>query len=130
MLHDLVASAVGPISNFYLSASDLFRKMEPVTSALWIDGVIIQVDPQSIYAPNIEKVVVQRDGQTVEPLSVELAPSTKTTIMGLKSTLNAGRLIYPTSAFERGAAVRVTLIPTSGRNIFTLFTQAELLRLR
>jgi hypothetical protein len=75
------------------------------------------VSPSRIDAPDIVKIVVERDGKVVAPRLSELKPTVLTTRMGAKALLHAGTIIYPCSAFDPDAAVRVIAIPEAGRTL-------------
>jgi hypothetical protein len=127
---ELTAGAHGPISGFYLSASDLIRKRKPVSDALWTDGVTVLVVPLTVKAPNIEKILVLRDGRTIAPLSTSLQSTELGTGGDVKATLNGGRVVFPLSAFEPGADVRIVLVPTDGANLVTRLSRADISMLR
>jgi len=126
----LTAGAYGPTSGLYLSASDLIRQRKPVSGAVWIEGVTVLIVPTTIRAPNIEKVVVMRDGRTIAALSSSLQATELGTGGGEKATLNGGRVVFPLSAFEAGADVRIVLVPTGGANLVTRLSRADLSMLR
>lgn len=117
---------VGPAALYLISASEAVRKMEPVESVAWPSGVSISVRPKQIGAPSYEKVVVTRDGQTVQPLSSDLQPQELQTRAGVTQSIYKGIVVYPMSDFLPGGQVTVTLIPASGDNVRKSFSQDEL----
>jgi hypothetical protein len=89
-------------------------------------GFVVQVEPQQIDAADIIKLVVQRDGVAVAPLSGKLEPRSLKTRMGAERVIHAGTLFFPCSAFAAGATVTITAIPESGANIVTRVTSEDL----
>jgi hypothetical protein len=115
---DVVRSQIG----------ELNRKMEPISEKAiqWPSGFVVWVAPTEVDSPDIEKVVLQRDGKIVPPLSSTLAPKEFTTRMGAKTMLHEGEVVYSDEAFLPGAEVVVTAIPAVGGNIVKKFSDAEL----
>jgi hypothetical protein len=126
----ITAGAYGPISGFYLSASDLIRARKPIASAVWIDGVTILIVPLAAKAPNIERVLVTRDGRTIAPLSSALQATAIGRGSDIQATLNGGRLVFPLAAFDPGADVRITLVPAEGSSFVTRLSRADIAMLR
>ena len=94
---------------------------------VWASGVHILVNPSRIDAPDIEKIVVQRNGNLVAATRATLAPHELATATGAKRMIHSGDVIYPLSAFEPGLDVSVTVIaiPASGSNITRTFDALE-----
>ena len=119
----------GPLGIFYSDARERVRKFEALTPAPgWQREVQVIVSPSQIDSPDIEKVIVQRNGAVVPPLRSTLAPRQMVTRMNAKSMIHGGTVTYPLSAFEPGAGVTVTIIaiPASGANITRTFSSIEL----
>jgi hypothetical protein len=96
---------------------EALRKRDPIDSIEVLPGVAITIAPNSIDAPDIVKVIVERDGKEVAPITNGIKPTTVETRLGAKATLHSGVAVYPCSAFDLGGRVRVTLIPESGNNV-------------
>jgi hypothetical protein len=126
----ITAGAYGPISGFYLSASDLIRARKPIAGAAWTEGVTILIVPGTAKAPNIERVVVTRDGKTVAPVSSSLQSTELGHGSDVQATLNGGRIVFPLDAFDPGADVRITLIPADGNSFVTRLSRADIAMLR
>jgi len=125
--HDgLLFTIAFPARLYRFSLSEALRKREPLTSASAPSDVQVDVRPTQIDAPNIEKVILERNGAVVPALSNTLAPHVMITRLGAKEVINGGRLTYPCSAFFPGARVTVTGIPTVGGNIVQGFSDDEL----
>jgi hypothetical protein len=124
---DIVIS--GPLGRLYADISARVRKFEPlVPTAGWAAEAHISVLPDQINSPDIEKIIVQRNGKIVQPLRTTLVPRQMVTAIGAKTLIHSGVLVYPLSAFEPGAGVTVTIIavPASGSNITRTFDSIEL----
>jgi hypothetical protein len=107
----------GPAQRLGRLAAENVRRMEPIADSPWLEGVAVVVEPWMAGGDDISKVVVMRDGRTVEPLLATLAPRTFTNAMGATFMLHAGSVVFPAAAFDPGAAVEVILIPERGHNI-------------
>ena len=126
----ITAGAYGPISGFYLSASDLIRARKPVAGAVWTEGVTVLIVPNSARAPDIERVIVTRDGRTIAPVSSSLQSTELGHDGEVRATLKGGRIVFPLSAFEPGADVRITLVPAAGNSFVTRLSRADIAMLR
>jgi hypothetical protein len=119
----------GPLGHFFAAARDRVRRFEPLTPApAWRLEIDITIYPGQIDAPDIEKVIVQRNGVIVPPLRTALVAREMVTRMGAKTMIHSGSVAYPISAFQPGAGVIVTVIaiPASGPNITRTFGSQEL----
>ena len=96
---------------------EAMRMMEPAPPVPSETGIVVMVSPSQIDAPDIVKVVVQRDGTIVPALRIGLKPTPFETRMGAKAMLGAGEVIFPATAFMPGGRVTVTFIPRSGGNL-------------
>ena len=126
---DLFAYLVFPYPLFRLRLQEALRKREPV-EAVQVDGVVsLIVAPQQMDAPDIVKVIVERDGKIVQPVRNLLVPKTFENRLRAKTVLHAGAVVYNCSTFAPGAKVTVTLIPASGTNTEYTLRGDELLML-
>jgi hypothetical protein len=119
----------GPLGYIFAEARERVRKFESLTPPpRWSDGIHIIVQPKQIDAPNIEKFVVQRNGNAVASLRTSLVVSEMASRMGAKRMIHGGEVTYPLSAFEPGAGVNVKVIaiPASGSNLIRTFSSLEL----
>lgn len=114
---ELRIAVVGPVAMFQLAMSERVRKIESTGDVPWSSGVDVMVSPQQIDAPDIEKIVVQRNGATTLPLVNGLIRSELQTRIGAKRLIQQGGVTYPISAFLLGTEVTVIAIPASGSNI-------------
>src|ERR1044072_3563494 len=108
------AAIITPYGSFRSDLREHLRKLEPTDGVKYPDDVVIAIVPEQIVAPDIEKVVVQRDGAIVEPTENQLEPHEVKNRLGATTPLHAGQVGYPRSAFAPGANVVVTLVPAAG----------------
>lgn len=120
----------GPLSSFHRAATATIRKMEKLESIEWDKGADIVVYPSRIDAPNIEKIVVTRDGQVIDPISNTLTAVEMESRMGAKVKIGAGIVSYSLETFATGAEVVVTVIPASGRNLSKTLKDSDLKKIR
>lgn len=120
----------GPVALFEIKAAERVRKFEPLGKVAWQDNVLILVAPSMIDSPDIERVVLQRNGVTVPPISSTLVAHELVSRMGAKALIHSGEIYYPLSAFAPGQTVKLTAVPASGTNIVKVFTDAELRRIQ
>jgi hypothetical protein len=121
---------IGPATVLLANAWGKVRRMEPVGDELWFGGIAIGVEPKQIGAPDIVRVVVERAGVLIEPITVTLKPTVFTTRMGVKEQIHAGTVLFPADAFDPGGDVVVTVIPQRGANTIRKLTESELRRLQ
>ena len=122
----LAIVATGPVAELELAAKERVRKFQPLGALLWTTGVTISVIPSTITAPDIERLVLQRAGVQIAPISTSLVPKELVTRMGAKASLHTGDVVFPLSAFAPGVTVTLTAIPAAGSNIIKTFTDREL----
>jgi hypothetical protein len=91
--------------------------MDSLADLHWHNEIRVVVEPYTLDAPNIDKVVVTRDGQPVKPISEKLIPSRLSNLAGGSTTVNAGWVGFPTGAFAPGAEVEVIAIPSDPKYI-------------
>ncbi len=105
---------------------EAMRKREPLDTISVPSVVTVFVETERITGPDIEKVIVERDGKPVTPLSTSIKPVVKTTALGAKALLHEGTVTFACEAFAPGASVAVLGIPAGGSNIEVHYTSAEL----
>ena len=123
---DLHIELVGPVSSFQSAVSEAVRKFEPTGNVPWRGCASVHVLPLRIEAADIEKIIVTRDGNLVEPRMNMLVPTPMTTRAGLKQIIHAGSVCFPSETFAPGSQVVVIAVPASGRNITRPLVDGEL----
>jgi hypothetical protein len=87
---------------------------------------MIAVAPSGIHAPDIVRVIVERDGKVVAATLNTLKPTAMTTRMGAKAVIRSGVIHFNCQAFVQGAIVTVIAIPESGANLERIYSSREL----
>jgi hypothetical protein len=116
----------GPYTLYRFALMEALRKMDPLEEVPVPRGVAIIVSPTRIDSPDIIKVVVQRDGVQIPPITNTLQPTVMRTALGASRTLHAGVLEFPCAAFAPGATVSVIAIPDAGANFTLTLTDSAL----
>ena len=123
---ELSIFAVSPYVGYRVSLLEALRKRDPVDNLPVPAAFVVVVSPSRINAPDIVKIIVERDGKEIEPTINELRPTPLTTRLGARAVLHAGQALFPCSAFAPGAVVKVIAIPETGGNIETTIPEGEL----
>ena len=108
---------LSPYARYRLMIESALRKMDPIERITLEPEFSIVVSPTRIDSLDIEKIVVQRDGVTIEPTSNQLKVEELTSRIGAKVALHAGEVRYPCTAFAPVGTVTITAIPRVGKNI-------------
>lgn len=91
-------------------------KLQPLPEQPLSDqqSVRIHVIPKQMSAPNIERLVLFRGTQQIEPLKNLLEPTEFTNRLGAKTMLGEGSVVYPFSAFRPGEPVKCVAFTRTG----------------
>jgi hypothetical protein len=109
------AGLFSPYLIFRSAFAARLRKFESIEDIPFVeDEATISIEPATMTAPDIVKVVVQRDGTVVEPLRSSLAPQEFKNRLGGSVMLHSGSVTFPLSTFAPGATVIITLVPNKG----------------
>jgi hypothetical protein len=73
---------------------EALRMREPVANVPVSPGVVVTVSRSQIDSPDIVKLIVERDGRTMPPVSITLAPTVLTTRLVAKAVLHKGSATY------------------------------------
>jgi hypothetical protein len=123
---EITIGVVFPFAKFREDLIDAARRREPIDGVKARDAVAVVVIPKTINAPDIERIIVERDNREIPARESKLAPATLQTALGATVVRHAGEVLFPCEAFMPGAAtLRVTAIGTTG-NILNEFTDRDL----
>jgi hypothetical protein len=118
---DLSITLSTPYMTYRRALADHLRMSDSLAGIKWIEGGVVTVSPGRIGAPDITRVVVERDGKPVPPLEILLRAMSFTNGSGETAVIHAGDVRFPMSAFAPGAAVTLTAVPQDGASfVFTL----------
>jgi hypothetical protein len=127
---DLLVAITAPYMSFRRSLVDMLRSGRPIEQTAWTGTVVIAIAPMRLGAPDVESVVVSRDGHSVAPVSSGLRPMTFSNGRGDEGVIHAGDVHFAVSAFLPGSKVVLTLAPRAKDPIVYVFSDAELTTLR
>jgi hypothetical protein len=115
----LSVTATGPVARMHMAAREAVRKSGPMPAVTWTEEIQIAVSPSRADSPDIQKVLVERNGVAVAPIRSTLQARELTNARGAKARVNAGDVVFPIAAFNNGAGVtvKITLVPASGASI-------------
>jgi hypothetical protein len=118
---DLTITLSTPYMTYRWALAEHLRMGGPLGGIPWIESGVVTVGPDRIGAPDITRVVVDRDGKAVPPLESLLKAMSFTNGSGETAVIHAGEVRFPMSAFAPGAAVTLTAVPHAGASfVFTL----------
>jgi hypothetical protein len=116
----------GPAQAYRSALEEAFRRGQPTDGVTVSPDVMVVVWPRTITAPNIVKVMLERDGVAIVPRTNTLRPTQLATAFGGNAVLSRGIVTFPCTAFMPNATVTLTAIPEHGRNIVKTFVPDEL----
>jgi hypothetical protein len=119
-----------PYMAYRRAVIEYLRMREPLRNVPWVAAGVVTVSPDRNNAPDIVKIVVQRDGREVAPLKDLLRPMTFTNGFGQSALLHAGEVHFPMSAFSPGAPVTIAAVPQTGERLTLTLDDAQLQELR
>ena len=124
---DLNITLTTPYMTYRRTLVNYLRIARPIADVPWIAAAVITVEPGRIDAPDITRVVVERDGRPVPALENLLRPMTYMNGNGDRALIHAGEARFPLSAFTPGAPVTIAAIPQAG-SAFVMTLNDEQLR--
>jgi hypothetical protein len=110
--------------------AEYLRMGDPLARIPWIPTAVINVSPMQLGAPDITRVVVERDGKPVPPRDHALKPMTFTNGSGDSAVIHAGDVKYSMSAFAPGATVSIRAVPSAGEPFTMTLDEGQLQTLR
>ncbi len=127
---DLSITLSTPYMTYRRALADHLRMGDSLAGIPWIEAAVVTVSPGQIGAPDITRVIVERDGKAVPPLESLLRAMSFTNGSGESAVIHAGEVRFPMSAFAPGAPVILTAVPDAGAGfVFTLdATQLQTLK--
>jgi hypothetical protein len=123
---DFSLSIAPPYGQYRMLVIEATRKRQNVASVGFVRDVQISVSALTIRAPDIIKLIVERNGRGIPATTSTLRLVGQTTVLGAKTVVHEGVVRYPCGAFAPGAEVKVTAISESSGNFVRTLTQSEL----
>ena len=127
---DLLVTLSTPYLSYRRAVIDVLRTKRPIATVPWTDAAVVSVSPARLGAPDIDSVVLSRDGREVPPTRNTLRAMTFTNGAGDQGVLHAGDVHFPPAALAPGAQVTLTVRPRDGEPFVYAFSETELASLK
>jgi hypothetical protein len=127
---DLTVTLTTPFMGFRRALVEHLRLRQPLDEVPWVGYVVIAVSPERLEAPDIERLVLERDGRIVAPVQNRLRSMSFTNGRGETATIHAGELYFPIWTVASGAVVIVRATTRDGTEFTCEIPESELRRLR
>lgn len=119
-----------PFMTYRRTLAEYLRMGDPLAKIPWIPAAVVNVAPMQLGAPDIARVVVERNGKPVAPLENLLKPMSFTNGNGDTAIIHAGDVRFPMSAFAPGAMVSVSAVPQTGEPFAVTLDESQLQTLK
>ena len=119
-----------PFMTYRRTLVEYLRMGDPLARIPWIPSAVVTIGPLQLGAPDIARVVVERDGKPVPPSDSLLKPMRFTNGSGDTAVINAGEVRFPMSAFAPGATVIVSAVPRAGDPFVLTLDESQLQTLK
>lgn len=119
-----------PFMTYRRTLAEYLRMGDPLAKIPWIPSAVVSIGPLQLGAPDIARVVVERDGKPVPPSENLLKPMRFTDGNGDTAVINAGEVRFPMSAFAPGATVIVSAVPRTGDSFVLTLEESQLQTLK
>jgi hypothetical protein len=127
---DLSVVLSTPFMSYRRALAEYLRMGDPIAKIPWIPTAVINVGPMQLGAPDITRVVVERDGKPVQPADNLLKPMTFTNGNGDSARIHAGDIRFPMTAFAPGAPVTISVVPSQGEPFVLRLDDSQLATLK
>ncbi len=127
---DLTITLATPLNSLFSQLTRALSRLEPLEAITQGPDVAIMVLPRTVNSPDVERIVLVRDGKFVEPVAVKLGPMELKTLMGGSVSRHVGSVEFPVTAFDPAQAITIIAIPASGANIERTLSPEDLRQLR
>jgi hypothetical protein len=127
---DLSVVLSTPFMSYRRALAEYLRMNDPIAKIPWISPAVVNVAPMQLGAPDITRVVVERDGKPVQPSENLLKPMTFTNGNGDSARIHAGDIRFPMSAFAPGASVTISVVPSQGETFVLRLDDSQLATLK
>jgi hypothetical protein len=104
----LLITLTPPYLSYRRSLIDMLRTKRPVAQAVWTGTVEVAVSARRLDAPDVQSVVLTRNGQPVAPVKSTLRPMTFSDGSGASRAIHSGDVLFEPAAFAPGATVTLT----------------------
>jgi len=119
-----------PFMTYRRALAEYLRMNDPLSKIPWIPTAVVNVGPLQLGAPDITRVVVERNGKPIVPSENLLKPMSFTNGNGDTAVIHAGDVRFPMSALAPGATVRVLAVPKAGEPFAIALDESQLQTLK
>ena len=123
---DLLVTLSTPYMAFRRAVVDVLLTKRRLEDSLWVETAVVSVAPARLGSPDIDAVLLTRDGRDVPPVVNGLKPMTFSNGGGESTVLHAGDVHFPALAFAPAAHVVLTLRVRTGDPFIYAFDETEL----
>lgn len=115
----LAVKLYGPVAAFQFSASEMVRQMRPLAGATWFTTAILTIRTTSMIAVRIERAVVKRGEDVIEPTANHIVETKARNLAGAVFDAREGDVWFPLQAFDpaKHTKIQIVLIPEVGKNL-------------
>lgn len=103
-----------PFMTYRRTLAEYLRMGDALERLPWIPTAVVTISPSRLEAPDIVRVVVERNGKAVAAAENLLKPMSFTNGSGDAAVIHAGEVRFPMSAFAPGATVTIAAVPAAG----------------
>jgi hypothetical protein len=131
---ELNVAVLGPAQMMVATVVDKIIMSQPIGKLGWNPGVSVSINPRNENSPDVVKVVVTRAGADVAPISTNLVMRNFKPVQGFAggrtTSVHEGSVIFPSSAFETGALVKVEAVLEGGRSLSRTLSDSDLKKIQ
>jgi hypothetical protein len=119
-----------PFMTYRRALAEYLRMNDPLSRIPWIPAAVVNVGPLQLGAPDIARVVLERNGKPVPPSANLLKPMSFTNGNGDTAVIHAGDIRFPMSALAPGGTVTISAIPKAGDPFVVTLDESQLQTLK
>jgi hypothetical protein len=99
-----------PLSSLRDTVEYALLKEDPLPEMPFRALVVVSIHPRQLLTPNVTQVVLYRGTEKIAPVESDFGPKAYSTRAGAKTSVGAGTLSFPFSAFAPGAEMKLVLV--------------------
>jgi hypothetical protein len=103
-----------PFMTYRRALAEYLRMGDSLDRLPWIPTAVISISPSRLEAPDILRVIVERNGKEIPAAENLLKPMSFTNGSGDSATIHAGEVRFPMTAFAAGGPVKISAVPAKG----------------
>ena len=127
---DLRVILSAPYMTYRRTLAEYLQIDRSIADVPWVPAVVVAVTPARVDAPDITRVVVERDGVATSPLEDRLRPMTFSNGLGEQAIIHGGEVHFAPADFAPGARVTISVVPLTGAPFLMTLDPAQLRTLK